>query len=134
MGFNCRKKGRKCWGFFCFLPIVLRIVAAKKMDCPKLQLGSLVTLPIAETPRLFALIISTMNVSNSSSVNKKTKISRNDLFHYVHPLSRLPNEQASWLPMYISFHIMDLKTKTSLLATEKVETPGSWMGAATSEI
>ena len=47
--------------------MVVRIVPAKNIDCPKLQLGSLVTLPIAETPLLFALIISTIKSSNSSS-------------------------------------------------------------------
>ena len=53
--------------------MVVRIVPAKNMDCPKLQLGSLVTLPIADTPRLFASIISIIKSSNSSSGKKKKK-------------------------------------------------------------
>lgn len=54
-------------------PIVVRMVPAKKMDCPKLQLGSLDTLPTADTPRLFASMISTMNASSSPSAKNKTK-------------------------------------------------------------
>ncbi len=49
------------------LPIVVRIVPAKNMDCPKLQLGSLVTFLAADTPRLFAFTTSTINASNSAS-------------------------------------------------------------------
>ena len=48
--------------------MVVRMVNAKKMACPKLQLGSdIVTLRLADTPLLAAITTSFMNRSNSSS-------------------------------------------------------------------
>ena len=46
------------------------MVPAKNIDCPMLQFGSELTLPTADTPLLFASIISTMNASNSSSARE----------------------------------------------------------------
>lgn len=54
-------------------PIVVSIVPAKKSDCPKLQFGSLLTLRAADTPRLLALIMATMNSSKSASANKHNR-------------------------------------------------------------
>lgn len=57
-----------------YLPIVVRTVVAKKSDWPKLQLGSdIVTFFEADTPRLAALTIILMKLSNSSSITKKNK-------------------------------------------------------------
>ncbi len=63
------ERGTRNWRRWFYAPIVVRMVPAKKMDWPKLQLGSLDTLPTADTPRLFASTISLMNFSRSSSVN-----------------------------------------------------------------
>lgn len=57
-------------------PIVVRIVVAKNMACPKLQLDSdMVTFLTADTPRLAPLTTSMIKFSSSSSANtKKTYI------------------------------------------------------------
>ena len=59
-------------------PIVVKMVPAKKTDWPKLQLGSLDTLAIADTPRSLAFTTWTMNSSNSASA----KFEKND--GYIH--------------------------------------------------
>ena len=58
------------------VPIVVRMVAAKKTDCPKLQFGSPVTFAMADTPRLLALMMSTMKCSSSTSITKKQLIDK----------------------------------------------------------
>lgn len=56
----------------CQIPIVVRRVPAKKMDCPKVQLGSaIVTFFVADTPLLVATTILAMNFSNLSSITKQ---------------------------------------------------------------
>lgn len=54
------------------IPIVVKRVPAKKMDCPKVQLGSaIVTFFVADTPLLVATTILAMNFSNLSSITKQ---------------------------------------------------------------
>lgn len=56
----------------CTVPIVVRRVPAKKMDCPKVQLGSaIVTFFVADTPLLVATTILAINFSNLSSKTKQ---------------------------------------------------------------
>jgi hypothetical protein len=67
------------------LPIVVRTVTEKKIDCPKLQFGSdIVTFPVDKTPLWAALLISIKNFSRASSKRSKDKFSiYNSLYIYI---------------------------------------------------
>lgn len=57
------------WCLFRYVPIVVMTVLEKNIDCPKLQFGSVVTFPTADTPLLFAATMSLMKSSRASSAN-----------------------------------------------------------------